>query len=70
MGLYSNIVYNNNIAYKILDIVNVHSFLNSDNSINQKVLGLYVHEKNGDHVLQRNGKFLICETIEEAIIIK
>jgi hypothetical protein len=48
----------------------VHSFLNSDNSINQKVLGLYVHEKNGDHVLQRNGKFLICETIEEAIIIK
>jgi len=70
MGLYSNIVYNNNIAYKILDIVNVHSFLNSDNSINQKVLGLYVHEKNGDHVLQRDGKFLICETIEEAIIIK
>ena len=70
MGLYSNIVYNNNTAYKILAVVNVHSFLNSDNSINQKVLGLYVHEKNGNHVLQRNGKFLICETIEEAIIVE
>jgi len=70
MGLYSNIIYNNNTAYKILTVVNVHSFLNSDNSINQKVLGLYVHEKNGNHVLQRNGKFLICEKIEEAIIVE
>jgi hypothetical protein len=70
MGLYSNIIYNNNIAYKILDIISVHNFLNKDNSVNKQVLGLYVHEKGGDHVLQRDHKFLICETIEDAQILE
>lgn len=70
MTLYSNIIYKDNIAYQILDIINVHNFLNSNNSVNQKVLGLYVHEKGGDHVLQRENKFLICKTIEEAKIIE
>ena len=31
---------------------------------------MYVHEKGGNHVLQRNDKFLICETIEEAIVVE
>ena len=70
MTLYSNIVYKDNNAYKILDIINVHNFLNKNNTINQKVLGLYVHHKGGDHVLQRDNKFLICETIEEATILE
>jgi len=70
MTLYSNIIYKDNIAYQILDIISIHNFLNSNNSINQKVLGLYVHEKGGDHVLQRENKFLICKTIEEAKIIE
>ena len=66
MTLYSNIIYKDNTAYQILDIVSIHNFLNSNNSINQKVLGLYVNEKGGDHVLQRDNKLLICHTIEEA----
>ena len=70
MTLYSNIIYKDNTAYQILDIIGVHNFLNSNNSINQKILGLYVHEKGGDHVLQRENKFLICKTIEEAKIIE
>lgn len=68
MTLYSNIIYKDNVAYQILDIISVHNFLNSNNSVNQKVLGMYVHEKGGDHVLQRDNKFLICQTIEEAKI--
>ena len=40
-------------------------FANKNGSINQQVLGIYVHEKGGDRVLQREGKFLICKTIEE-----
>tara|TARA_Y100000385_G_scaffold287485_1_gene351853 strand:- start:850 stop:1041 length:192 start_codon:yes stop_codon:yes gene_type:complete len=63
------VIYKNNNAYKILDVIKVHNFLNSNNSINQKVLGMYVHEKGGDHVLQVENEFLICETIEEAQII-
>ena len=69
MTLYSNIIYKDNTAYQILDIVSVHNFLNSNNSINQRVLGLYVNEKGGDHVLQRDNKLLICQTIEEAQIV-
>ena len=70
MGLYSNVIYNNNVAYKILDVINVNNFLNRDNSVNRHILGLYVHEKGGDHVLQRQNKFLICEIIEDAQIIE
>ena len=69
INLYSNIIYKNDIAYKILEAVNIQNFLNSNNTINTKVLGMYVHEKNGDHVLQVENEFLICETIEEAQII-
>ena len=69
INLYSNIIYKNDIAYKILEAVNIQNFLNSNNTVNTKVLGMYVHEKNGDHVLQVENEFLICETIEEAQII-
>ena len=68
MNLYSNIIYSNNVAYRILKSINIHHFLNKDQSINKQVLGMYVHEIGGDHVLQQNNKFLICETIEEATI--
>ncbi len=69
MNLYSNVIYNGNKAYKILKAVAMHQFLNKDDSVNRKVLGLYVNEIGGNHVLQHNNKFLICEEIEEAIII-
>ena len=70
MNLHYNIIYNGDKAYKILNIVNIINFLNSDGSINRQVLGLYVHEKNGNHVLQRDNKFLICEEIEEGQLIE
>ena len=69
MTLHSNIVYNGDKAYKILDITPMHNFANKDGNINKQVLGLYVHVIGGDHVLQRDNKFLICETIEEATIV-
>ena len=69
MTLHSNIVYSDNIAYIVLDIISIEHFLNKNKTVNKQVLGLYVHEKGGDHVLQRQNKFLICETIEEATIV-
>ena len=65
-----NIIYHNNIAYQIIDEVYVHNFQNSDGSVNQKVLGMYVHSKGANHVLQKQNKFLICHEIEEAEIIE
>ena len=66
MKLYPNIIYSNNTAYKILRSISTHHFLNKNQSINKQVLGMYAHEIGGDHVLQQNNKFLICETIKEA----
>lgn len=70
MTLHSNIVYNGDQAYKILDIVSIHNFTNKNGSVNKQVLGMYVNEKGGNHVLQRNHQFLICETIEDAQIVE
>lgn len=64
-----NIIYKNNEAFQILNDINVHMFQNKDGSINQQVLGMYVYKFNGDKVLQRGDKFLICRKIEEAIIL-
>jgi hypothetical protein len=55
------------VMYEIVKSVNAHMFANKDGSINQQVLGMYVHEYDGDRVLQREDKFLICKTIEETV---
>tara|TARA_R110000803_G_scaffold68534_1_gene130459 strand:+ start:1940 stop:2149 length:210 start_codon:yes stop_codon:yes gene_type:complete len=64
-----NIVYKNDNAYQVINEVPIHNFLNSDNTVNQKVLGLYVDKFDCNHVLQKESKFLICRVIEEAVII-
>ena len=51
--------------YEIVKSINANMFANKDGSINQQVLGMYVNDYGGDRVLQREGKFLICKTIEE-----
>ena len=64
-----NIIYKDGLAFEILNEISAHMFQNRDGSINQQVLGMYVNDWNGDRVLQRAGKFLICKTIEEAQIL-
>ncbi len=64
-----NIVYKDGLAFEILKEISAHMFVNKDGSINQQVLGMYVNDWDGDRVLQREGKFLICRTIEEAQIV-
>ena len=61
-----NIIYKEGLAFEILKEISAHMFQNRDGSINQQVLGMYVNDWDGDRVLQREGKFLICKTIEEA----
>jgi len=57
------------IVYEVVDIINYNHFKNSDGSINQQVLGKYVHDRDGNRVLQRDDKFLICKPVEEATIL-
>lgn len=61
-----NIIYKDGLAFEILKEISAHMFANKDGSINQQILGMYVNDWEGDRVLQREGKFLICRTIEEA----
>jgi hypothetical protein len=55
--------------YEIIGVSNSDNFANSNGSINQQVLGKYVHDLGGDRVLQRDNKFLICQIVEEATLI-
>ena len=64
-----NIIYKEGLAFEILKEISDHMFQNKNGSINQQVLGMYVNDWDGDRVLQREGKFLICRTIEEAQVI-
>ena len=68
--MYCNIIYRDNEALEILHEINAHMFQNRDGSINQQVLGLYVHEWEADRVVMKNNKLLICKTIEEAVIVE
>ncbi len=64
-----NIIYKDGLALEILKEISAHMFANKDGSINQQILGMYVNDWGGDRVLQREDKFLICRTIEEAQVI-
>ena len=68
--MYCNIFYRDNEALEILHEINAHMFQNRDGSINQQVLGMYVHEWRADRVVMKNNKLLICKTIEEAVIVE
>ena len=65
-----NILYREDEALEILNEVNAHMFQNRDGSINQQVLGMYVHEWRADRVVMKNNKLLICKIIEEAVIVE
>lgn len=67
--MYKNIIYNDNKSYNILDIIPISNFKNSDGNINKQVLGMYVKEAGGNHVLQKQNKIIICKEVEEAKII-
>ena len=64
-----NTIYKNNTAFKILTEVNIHMFNNSDDSINHKALGTYVHEWAANRVLRVDNKILICRTREDAVLV-
>jgi hypothetical protein len=65
--MHYNIIYKDNNAYRVVNEVSIHNFLNKDGSIHQQVLGMYVHELKADRVFQQKGKFLICNLIPDVV---
>jgi|TARA_B110000240_G_C13230625_1_gene338758 hypothetical protein len=63
------LIAKDNVMYEVVKTINAHMFANKDGSINQQVLGMYVHDNDCDRVLQRENKFLIVKQIEEGVIV-
>lgn len=68
MGIYCNIFNHQGENYEVVSEVNASAFINSNGDVNQKVLGMYVHNLKANRVIQQHNKFLILKEIEDAII--
>ena len=64
--MYNKTIIRNNIPYDILYRFNKSTFQNKDNTINKKVLGMFVAEIGADKVMEVNNQLLICKEIEDA----
>jgi hypothetical protein len=69
---YLNAIHVGDDLLEILREFNPSYFFTDKNSnrVNEKLLGLWVDHLNGDRVISKDNKFLICRTIEEAQIIE
>jgi hypothetical protein len=69
---YLNAIHVGDDLLEILREFNPSYFFTDKNSnrVNEKLLGLWVDHLNGDRVINKDNKFLICRTIEEAQIIE
>ena len=69
---YLNSIYVGDVMLEVLREFNPSYFYTEKNSntVNQKLLGIWVDHLDGDRVVHINNKFLIFRTIEEAQIIE
>jgi len=58
----------NDKLYVIIRDMAIHNFENKDGSINMEVLKAWRDEMGCDHVLRHNDRYLLVQTIQEAII--
>ena len=66
---FPNLITKDGNLYEILETIPRSNFINKDGSLNGKVIGMYVKEVNADRVLEKEGKLLICQLIEDANLI-
>ena len=57
-----------NQLYEILRTFHKSYFTNKKKEINKQLVGVWVHHLEGDRVVQTEGKFHICRSIEEVKI--
>jgi hypothetical protein len=55
--------------YEIIRTFNSSYFVDKNNQVNRKLLGLWVSHLGGDKVIQNNNQFSICQLIEDAQIL-
>jgi hypothetical protein len=59
--------YNDKLYVVVRDMA-LHNFLNRDGSVNMEVLKAWRDHMGCDHVLKHNERFLLVQTIQDAII--
>ena len=69
MSMYCNIFHHQGESYEVVSEINASVFVDSNGGINQKILGMYVHNLKANRVVQQHNKFLILKEIEDAIIV-
>jgi hypothetical protein len=69
---YLNSIHAGDDLLEILREFNPNYFITdkTNNKVNEKLLGIWVDHLDGDRVIRKDNKFLICRTIEEAQIIE
>jgi hypothetical protein len=58
----------NDKLYVVVRDMALHNFLNRDDSVNMEVLKAWRDHMGCDHVLKHNERFLLVQTIQDAII--
>jgi hypothetical protein len=58
----------NDKLYVVVRDMALHNFLNRDGSVNMEVLRAWRDHMGCDHVLKQNERFLLVQTIQDAII--
>ena len=71
------IIYSNNIPYLVVREIQTetcnpknYGIDRSDKNAYMKILNVWVHQHLCDHVLLKDGKYLLCRTIKDAEIIE
>ena len=68
MSMHCNIFNHQGENYEIVSEINSSVFMESNGGINQKILGMYVHNLKANRVVQQHNKLIILKEIEDAII--
>jgi len=67
MNWYKIVSINDTLLEIIRDFTPTYFVTDPDsNQMNQKLIGLWVEYLGGDRVVRKDGRILICKTIEEA----
>ena len=64
----SRVIQQGDNLYTILGVYPSRMFINTDKTVDKTKLGMVVRWEGGDHVIQHQDKYYVCEQIEDAII--
>ena len=62
----SRVIQQGDNLYLIMGVYNAQMFINLDKTVDRHKLGMIVKYEGGNHVIQHENKYYICQQIEDA----